>query len=232
MTIVLYSKDPFGNYFSDKELYNTILHEIGHALGIMGHSYSSEDLMYMTSDNDNSFYAPYRSSFQYLSSKDINTIKLLYKLIPNITNTPLEEFNKKGLIYAPVILGTSSQISTRKLKEAQNYIKNAPNLAGGYIDLAIAYTELNKNREALKALEKALELAKSDNEKYMVNYNLAVLNMNENNLEAASAYAKAAKELYNSEEVKELITNINHAKLTKKKPFKGHMMSFEETPEN
>lgn len=66
----------------------------------------------------------------------------------------------------------------------------------------------------------------------MVNYNLAVLNMNENNLEAASAYAKAAKELYNSEEVKELITNINHAKLTKKKPFKGHMMSFEETPEN
>lgn len=54
----------------------------------------------------------------------------------------------------------------------------------------------------------------------MVNYNLAVLNMNENNLEAASAYAKAAKELYNSEEVKELITNINHAKLTKKNRLK------------
>lgn len=231
MTIVLYSTDPFGNYFSDKELYNTILHEIGHALGIMGHSYSSEDLMYMTSENDNSFYAPYRSSFQYLSTKDINTIELLYKLIPNITNTPLEEFNTKGLIYAPIILGTSSQISMRKLKEAQNYIKNAPNLAGGYIDLAIAYTELNKNRDALKALEKALELAKSDNEKFMVNYNLAVLNMNENNLEAALNYAKAAKQINNSEEVKELITNINHAKLANKKPFKGHMMSFDETPE-
>ncbi len=81
MTIVLYSKDPHGNFFSDKELYNTALHEIGHALGIMGHSYSSDDLMYMASDNNN-FYTPYRSSFQYLSSQDINTIKLLYKLIP------------------------------------------------------------------------------------------------------------------------------------------------------
>ena len=87
MTIILYSKDPFGNFFSDKELYNTILHEIGHALGIMGHSYSSEDLMYMATDNDSNFYAPYRSSFQYLSSKDINTIKLLYKMFPDISNT-------------------------------------------------------------------------------------------------------------------------------------------------
>ena len=89
MTIVLYDKDPYGNYFSDKELFNTILHEIGHSLGIMGHSYSSEDLMYMSKEGNN-FYSPYRSSFQYLSSKDINTIKLLYKLIPITYVIPLK----------------------------------------------------------------------------------------------------------------------------------------------
>ena len=96
MKIVLYTKDPHGNFFSDKEMYNTILHEIGHALGIMGHSYSTEDLMYMSTDNT-SFYAPYRSSFQYLSSKDINTIRLLYKLAPTITNTSQKDLKKKVL---------------------------------------------------------------------------------------------------------------------------------------
>ena len=219
MTISLYDKDPYGNYFSDKELYNTILHEIGHALGIMGHSYSSEDLMYMTTENS-SFYSPYRSSFQYLSSKDINTIKLLYKLIPDITNTPLKQMDTKGLIYAPIVLGSSEDISSRKLEEAKNYIKNAPDIAGGYIDLGIAYAELNKTNEAVKAMNKALELAKSDNEKYMANYNLAALYMNNGKLDKALIYAKEAQNIYDSNEIKDLITNINHAKSSKKKPFK------------
>ena len=216
MTIILYSKDPFGNFFSDKELYNTILHEIGHALGIMGHSYSSEDLMYMATDNDSNFYAPYRSSFQYLPSKDINTIKLLYKMFPDISNTPIEELDTKGQIYAPIILGTSNQISLRKLKEAQNYVKNAPNIAGGYIDMGIAYAELNKYKDAIKALEKGYELATSDNEKYLILYNMSAIYMNTKKYDKAMEYAQQAKQLYDCDEIKELIMNIKHAKLTKK----------------
>lgn len=226
MKIVLYTKDPHGNFFSDKEMYNTILHEIGHALGIMGHSYSTEDLMYMSTDNT-SFYAPYQSSFQYLSSKDINTIRLLYKLAPTITNTSQKDLKKKGLIYAPVVLGTSNQISLRKLKEAQNYIKNAPDIAGGYIDLGIAYAELNKYSEAIKALKKAYKLVKSDEERYMVCYNMAVICMNANNLDDALNYAKEAQEINNSEDIKEVISNIEHAKQTKRKPFKSNLLILE-----
>ena len=76
-------------------------------------------------------------------------------------------------------MGTSNQISLRKLKEAQNYIKNAPDIAGGYIDLGIAYAELNKYSEAIKALKKAYKLVKSDEERYMVCYNMAVICMND-----------------------------------------------------
>lgn len=217
MTIVLYAKDPMGNFFSDKELYNTILHETGHALGIMGHSYSSEDLMYMSAENNKSFYAPYRSSFQYLSSKDINTIKLLYKLIPTVTNTPLDKFDTSGLVYAPIILGTSEQISSRKIKEAQNYIKKAPDLAGGYIDLGIAYAELNKKGEAIKAMQKAQQLAKSKDEKYMVLYNLAVIYLDSKTYDKALECAKEAQEISQTEEIKELIMNIKHENATKKK---------------
>ena len=221
MIITLYTKDPNGNYFSDKELYNTILHEAGHALGIMGHSYSTEDLMYMATDNSSGFFAPYRSSFQYLSQQDLNTILLLYKLIPDICNTPINKLDIKGKIYAPIILGTSEEITSRKIKEAKNYIKNAPNLPGGYIDLGIAYAELNKYGDAKKAMKKALELAKSNDDKYLIYYNLSVINMNTNNLEDALTNAENARLISENEDVKELITNIKHAQSAKQKPFKS-----------
>lgn len=223
MTITLYATDPQGNYFSDKELYNTILHEIGHALGVMGHSYSSEDLMYMTTDNG-SYYAPYRSSFQYISSKDINTMKLLYKIKPTISNTNPNKFTNPNLIYAPIILGTTKEISSRKLSEAKQYIKKAPDIYGGYVDLAVAYAELNKKKEAVKSLEKAMELTKSDTEKYIVLYNLAVIHMNSNDLEKALTYANQAKNLQDDEDIQELIMNINHAISSKTKPFKNNMI--------
>ena len=227
MKIVLYTNDPNGNFFSDKELYNTILHEIGHALGIMGHSYSTEDLMYMSTNENTSFYAPYRSSFQYLSSKDINTIRLLYKLVPTITNTPQKDLKTKGLVYAPIVLGTSNQISLRKLKEAQNYIKNAPDLAGGYIDMGIAYAELNRNAEAIRAMKKAYSLAKSDEEKFMICFNLSVILLNINKLDSALSYAEEAQQITDNEDIKELISNIKHAKQTKKKPFNVNLLILE-----
>lgn len=224
MIITLYATDPKGNFFSDKELYNTILHEIGHALGIMGHSYSCEDLMYMATDNG-SYYAPYRSSFQYISTKDINTLKLLYKMLPEITNTPQEQINTKGLIYSPIILGTNEQISNRKLKEAQNYIRKAPEVSGGYVDLAVAYAELNHTNKAIKALNKALELSKSNDEKFIALYNLAAINMNINNLDEAQKYANQAKDIHDCPEIKELLININHAIKSKTKPFKHNLLN-------
>lgn len=222
MTITMYDKDANGNLFSDKEIYNTILHEIGHALGVMGHSYSSDDLMYMSTKKDPNF-TRYRSDFQFLSHKDINTIKLLYKLIPDISNTPMSHFNKDGLIYAPIVLGNDSDIGHRKLKEAENYVKSAPELPGGYIDLAIAYADLNKTKDAVEVLRKALELSKSDSEKFIVYYNIAVIYLNTNKLDEAEKYAQLAKNITNSEDINDLISNISHAKATNKKPFRAEV---------
>ncbi len=217
MTITLYATDPKGSFFSDKELYNTILHEIGHAMGIMGHSYSSGDLMYMYSEDNNSFYVPYRSSFQYLSSQDINTMELLYKFLPDISNTSPEKLNRKNLIYPPIILGTGKEINSRKLKEAKNYIKNAPDIPAGYIDLGIAYSELGNKKEAIKAIQKAYNLSRTQNEKYISAYNLAVVYLENNNPEKAMQYAKEAQNISNSDIIKELIMNIKHSKYSKKK---------------
>ncbi len=123
-------------------------------------------------------------------------------------------------MYAPIILGTSKDISSRKLKEAQNYVKQAPDMSGGYVDMGIAYAELNKTNDAIKAMQKAYELSKTDSEKYMCLYNIAAIYLNANQLDKATAYANEAKKIMNTDEVKDLITNINHAKVTKTKPFK------------
>lgn len=226
MTITLYDKDAYGNYFSDKELYNTILHEIGHSLGIMGHSYSTDDLMYMSSrETQDKIFTRFRSSFQYISAKDLNTIRLLYNLEPDITNTSLSEINSEGLIYPPIVLGSSEEIGSQKLKEAENYIKNAPDLPGGYIDMAVAYAQLGKLRKATENLGTALQLAKTEQDKYVIYYNYAVVYLNNNKPESALKYAQTAQQIDNNDEILDLISNIQHAISTKKKPFKDNFLT-------
>jgi len=225
MTITVYDRDANGSYFSDKELFNTLLHEIGHALGIMGHSYSTDDLMYLAKDGaESSVFSRYRSDFQYISLQDISTLKLLYNIIPTITNTPLDEINTTNLIYPPIIFGNSKEMSSQKLKEAENYVRQAPNVPNGYIDMAIAYDELGKLDKAFDALEKAFNLSKTDNDKYIVLYNFAVMYLNNDNPETALGYAEQAKTISNTEEIADLISNIEHAKATSMSPFKGRKM--------
>lgn len=55
----------------------------------------------------------------------------------------------------------------------------------------------------------------------------AVICMNANNLDDALNYAKEAQEINNSEDIKEVISNIEHAKQTKRKPFKSNLLILE-----
>lgn len=54
---------------STKQIYPVVLHEIGHALGISGHSKSNNDIMY-----ENNY-----TNDDHLSNRDINTLKAIYK---------------------------------------------------------------------------------------------------------------------------------------------------------
>ena len=221
MTITIYDKDANGNYFSDMELYNTVLHEIGHALGIMGHSYSTNDLMYMGNQvgETNPLLVKYRSDFQYISYQDINTIRLLYNFVPDVTNAPMDEKSLNKLIYPPIVLGNSTTIAKRKLKEAKEYVLQAPDLPNGYIDLGIAYDGLDNVNKAAEAFTTAFNKAKSDEDKYIALYNMAAMYLNRNNKKLAADFAKQAQNIMDTDEIRELIGNIEHAAVTKSKPF-------------
>lgn len=226
MIITIYDKDANGSYFSDMELYNTILHEIGHALGVMGHSYSTNDLMYMGNQvgATNPLLIKYRSDFQYISYQDINTIRLLYNLVPDITNVPVDEKSLDKLIYPPIVLGNSTTIAKRKLKEAKEYVLQAPDLPNGYIELGIAYEGLDKVNKAAEAFTTAFNKSKTDNDRYISLYNLAAMYLNRNNQKLALDYAKQAQKIIDTDDIRELIGNIEHAATTKSKPFWSDFM--------
>jgi predicted Zn-dependent protease/Tfp pilus assembly protein PilF len=62
-----------------KTMYPTALHEIGHALGIMGHSDQPTDVMY-----------PTHSNLTALSKRDVSTVLALYKQPPQICELPFK----------------------------------------------------------------------------------------------------------------------------------------------
>lgn len=231
MTITLYDLAGNNRPFSPKQLYNIVLHEIGHSLGIMGHSYNKNDLMYMEQDQDNDMSSN-TSDFRFISSADVNTLKLLYMLIPDITNTPKEKFSTKGQIFAPIIMGSEEEMTSRKILEAQNYIKSAPELPNGYILLSAAYSEEQEYSKAVEALNKALELSSTDNDRFVVYYNFAVLYMNIQDWQNALRYAEMAKQIKtdSTSDIDGLIAAINFNKGNKAFAKQAYIKSLDKNP--
>lgn|SRR5574344_358702 len=172
MSLKFYKTNILNLPFTTNEIYGTALHEIGHTLGIMGHSETKGSVMYMNSE-PNSFF----NSYPVISDFDLNTLYLLYNLIPDATNTPKVDFDSDKLIYAPIVMGTEEQISNQKVLEADNYIKQAPNVPNGYIDKASALMDLKQYNQALIELNKALQVCSNDDEKFLTYYNISIVYM-------------------------------------------------------
>lgn len=200
MVIDYYLTSPDGENFSQNQVYNTALHEIGHALGFMGHSDNSKNIMYMSTDN----ITVSNDLRKSLSDSDINTIKLLYLIKPDITNKQ----SPKGEYLKEIVLGNETETSNAKMREARTYIKKAPNLPNGYIDLADAYVTQKEYEKAVKCLDKALMLAKDNDTLCMIYYNLAITNFYLSNYEEAKSYLEKSGQYKNTETAQRLMAQI------------------------
>lgn len=141
----------------------TVIHELGHALGLMGHSEIANDLMFVQNVDQNS-----------LSQRDVNTIRKLYIMDADITNLPPDP-NKKN---AP---GHDAQVLAAIDKSIQKYETQAKvfgnalswlNLGVNYAKKAIELTNMQKkspnpapqmqpalwNNKAIAAYTKSIEL--------------------------------------------------------------------------
>lgn len=128
--------DNNGNYISKSQLYTVVLHEIGHAIGITGHSQDRHDVMY-----------GFRSSSEF-SAKDKETIRLMYSK------------NKEEVSNAKTGFADS------KLQEALSYAEKIPNKTTSWIQLGQVYYDQGQLNEALEAYKKALTIDATDPEVY------------------------------------------------------------------
>src|SRR5574344_841116 len=231
MKMTFYATDNFNRPFSQREVYNTALHEAGHALGIMGHSFNPDDVMFME-NNEDRINDTDKSDFQLISPRDLNTIKLLYKLTPNITNTPIDKFDTKHQVFAQIVMGNDKEVNSAKLLEAQNYVNSAPTLPNGYIDLASAYAEGKQYNNATQALFKALELCSNDNEKFVVYYNLAIIYSNIKDWNNAIKYGQIAKQMNPSADIDGMIAMCEYNMGNKTQAISDYQMAILRHPED
>lgn len=199
-------KDNNGNVFNPEDIYLATMHEIGHALGIMGHSFYEENLMYPSNVEENPLYSKYRA--RGITLEDLNTLRLLYAFKPDISNGVFSEDELKKLIYPPVILGDKKEINNKKIEQAKQYINQAPDLPNGYMDLAVAYYELGNYQEAASNLDKALNLTYNNNEKFPILYNLTMVYYESRDYDTALIYAQMALNLKNTTELNALTAYI------------------------
>lgn len=110
------------------EIYRVTLHEVGHAIGIIGHSPNEKDIMFAS------------SGVSEFSLRDKNTIKMMYsgdeKLISNLTKN----------------------YSSTKLEESEKYVKMSPKKALAWVNLGKTYYDQGKKEKALDAYKQALML--------------------------------------------------------------------------
>lgn len=195
--IKLRTKDTDDTEFTANQIHNIAKHEIGHALGINGHSFNENDVMYPVS-NDTEWAKDYSTLLikrKEFSNRDISTLKLLYNIIPDISNKDYD--TKKHLdMYMPVsVLGTKEEISQIKLQEANRYITNVTNNFIAQMSLAESYVGSRDFDKAQEEFEKALLSAQTNEEKFTVNHNLAVIYYQKQDYKTALSYAQIANSL-------------------------------------
>src|SRR5574344_156403 len=132
-TICLLTQNPkTKRSFDTNEIYATVLHEIGHSLGFVGHSPNENDVMSATTYEGE----PKMS----LTKRDINTLNMLYRA------------SQKN------VLSNKNNNTNLKIKQAEEYIKTTPNKYIGWSNLGDIYFNQKKYNEAEKYYQKAIAI--------------------------------------------------------------------------
>ena len=139
-----------GNKWRSVDFYNVALHEIGHGLGLRGHSGEDTDLMYPVAVGS--------GIKRKISESDMTTLRAVYSIIPDVTNLSFTDKDKEGLISSEEFWGDSSQRAEFIIPQILENIALTPDNPSLYIELGRAYRDKKDNQMAVDAYSKALKL--------------------------------------------------------------------------
>ena len=113
-----------GDYMDENEVYHTILHEIGHAIGL-GHSPFKTDIM----------YTPHQKGINKISSGDIQTVNWLYKFPQGATVSEIaSQYSTGGSDLDEIIAKIEAKKGTSEFKQGiklpqRDLLEEAENIA-------------------------------------------------------------------------------------------------------
>ena len=169
MDIYIKKTNSRGEQYNTDQLMTVALHEIGHALGLGGHSAYEDDVMYYTGDNITD-----ETGMKNITDRDLNTLRLLYRMVPDVIDTPIPASEYNNLLYHYVITsypGENFEMETRRLlNQLQNDRKNVII----WVDLAINYAYKKNYYRSNYILDNVIPLVQNDlPNQHVVLYNLA-----------------------------------------------------------
>ena len=144
-------------------------HEIGHALGLSGHSSNPNDIMYYSGDYINKVNP--NLSF---SKRDINTLNLLYKMVPDVINTPINPSEYDNFFYHNIITSIPGENFELEMQRLLTYLKQDMRNIPAWVDLAINYGIKKQYQRSNMILKSILPLTKNNYQfQFVVLYNMA-----------------------------------------------------------
>ena len=191
MDIYLRKVNPKGQPYNKDQFYTVALHEIGHALGLGGHSADPNDIMYYTGD-----YIDETTIKKDITKRDMNTLNLLYRMVPDVIDRPLNVNEYGNLFYHEILStypGENFELETKRLlaelqKDRKNIIV--------WVDLAINYAFKKQYARSNYVLYNVLPLVETDvQNQHVILYNLAVNYYKMRDYENSSKYLMMAENL-------------------------------------
>ncbi|MDD3237270.1 MAG: matrixin family metalloprotease [Candidatus Gastranaerophilales bacterium] len=228
MTITILKKTNLGTDFPADDMNVIAVHEIGHALGIWGHSNYKGSIMYYSADKD--FAYGDKKDISYI---DLNTLRLLYKLNPDITNSAITNLNRKNLIFAPILTESlNNTTSDEKINAAKEKLKNNPNDINNWIELSSIYAKKEDYEASITVLNDAIPYVRDNETLSVLYYNMTVSAINMKNYPKALQFAQAAYSTSGNIDSRILIAEIHSLQKNNNEAEQEFKQILNEDPSN